>query len=124
VRLFDLLAASLALLAAVAAVLLRVPRLRRAVLRPRVPAAALLLSAASAVVRTSGASGTGTRTLHGFPKPFYATWTSWESAARSAGVSWLYFAGNTLAWLAAVCVAAVVWAAWARRGVNPGPGAE
>ena len=90
----------------VALVLLRSPWLRRSLLRPRVVALLVLsscsLSAATAVIRTSGASGTGTRTSHGFPKPFYFTWTSWELPVSSAGFEALYFAGNCIGWLSFV----------------------
>ena len=101
--------------AALGVALACIPRLRRTLVRPRMLPAllvpTLLLSAASAVFRTSSASGTGLRTLYGFPKPFYTTWASWESADRYAGANWLYFAGNTAAWLALVCIVAAAWTA-------------
>jgi hypothetical protein len=75
-------------------------------------------SVGSAVIRSSGASGTGTRTSYGFPKPFYFTWVSWEQPVSNAGFEWLYFVGNCVAWLALLSVAALLWAviqAWSHR---------
>lgn len=110
-----LLLLSSALLGVVTAILLRFPRLRRSLLRPRVAGVVVLLScvlsASSAVVRTSGASGTGTRTSYGFPKPFYFTWTSWEQSVSSAGLESLYFVGNCIAWLALVSTMTLLRAA-------------
>jgi len=109
-----LLLISLPVLGVVALLVERVAKLRGALLR-RGPMAAVLslsvtLSAASALVRSSGASGTGTRTLYGFPKPFYSTWISWEHPVSHAGLNWLYFTGNCIAWLALVSVVALLWA--------------
>ena len=125
-----LLLISFAVLAILGVVTATVPPLRRALPRARVMAALAAMSvassAASSVIRTSGGSGTGTRTSHGFPKPFYFTWTSWEAAASSAGIEWLYFAGNCVAWLAFLSALVVLFAA-ARvrpRGSSPFAGEE
>ena len=113
-----LLLTSFALLGVVFLALLRSPGARRSLLRPRVaPLLVLLscsLSAATAMIRTSGASGTGTRTSYGFPKPYYFTWTSWERPVSSAGFELLYFIGNCIGWLAVVSLAALLWAAFLR----------
>jgi hypothetical protein len=107
----QLLLASLAVLGIVAIASLRAPALRRALLRRRplavLLALSILCSAGSAVVRSSGASGTGTRTSYGFPKPFYFTWVSWEHPVSSTGFEWLYFAGNCVGWLALLSVVAL-----------------
>jgi hypothetical protein len=49
------------------------------------------------LVRSSDASGTGTRILHGWPKPFATHWQSWENAASSHGFSLLYLAASSAA---------------------------
>jgi hypothetical protein len=120
-----LLLLSLLIFAAEALIAGLSPTLRRTLLRPRpaavVLATALVLSAASGAIRVSGASGTGTRTSYGFPKPYYFTWTSWEHPISHAGFNWLYFAGNCIGSLALVSLTALLWAAWrARRSANAG----
>ena len=114
----QLLQISFAILGTIGLILVYAPAIRRALFRPRTAlsflALSVALSAVSALSTTSGASGTGTRTSHGFPKPFYFTWTSWEQPVSHAGLEWLYFAGNCVGWFAVVSVGAVIWAA-ARR---------
>ena len=63
----------------------------------------------------TAAAGTGTRTSYGFPKPFFFRWESWE-ALTAANLSFapLWFAGNTLFWLAALSLAVAVRVAWRR----------
>ena len=103
----------------------RRPPLRQTLLRRRplllVLVSSVLLSVASALVRTSGASGTGTRTSYGFPKPFYFTWESWEHPVSHAGLYWLYFAGNTVGWFALLSLVALLWAALRRRSSAAAP---
>ena len=110
-----LLLLSLAAFLAVAVVLLRDGRLRRRLCRRRVLLGAVLmatlLSGGSYFIAGSGASGTGTRTAHGWPKPFYFAWESWESAERVEGINWIYFAGNVIAWLALTSLVLLAWAA-------------
>ena len=120
-----LLSISFALFGMVTLAVLWSPRLRRSLLRPRVAALGVLLScllsASSAVVRTSGASGTGTRTSYGFPKPFYFTWTSWEHPTSTAGLELLYFVGNWIGWLAFVAILALLWTAVRSAPRRPTP---
>ena len=102
-----MLAAAAASLAALLATFR--PSIRAGLTRARTwllpSAAALATSGLSALVRASDASGTGTRTLYDWPKPFATHWQSWENAAASQGLSLLYFAANCAAhgavWLTA-----------------------
>jgi hypothetical protein len=110
-----LLAISLGILVTEAILLQRSPAVRRALTHPRLFVAVLVLavssSAASVLVRTARAAGTGTRNSYGFPKPFYVTWTSWEHSITYSGVNWLYFAGNSVWWFAVLSLVTVFWAA-------------
>lgn len=124
--LFQLFLASLLLFAAVGAVVLVMPSLRGMLLRRKSMLAAVaisvLLSAGSYLVSESDASGTGTRTSQGFPKPYHFTWESWEQPISQAGVNWLYFIGNCIGWLSVVSLALAIWLAareWARRRRTP-----
>ena len=110
----ELLLTSFAVLAIVVMAMLMAPTVRSVLVRPG-PMATLVVasvigSIGSAVIRSSGASGTGTRTSHGFPKPFYFRLVSWEQPVSNAGFEWLYFAGNCIVWLALLSIGALVWA--------------
>jgi hypothetical protein len=71
--------------------------------------ASALLSLVSSFVSSRRHSGTGDLTSHGWPKPFYFRWESWESADRSVSANPLYFAGNMMVYVAALLVAGMVW---------------
>lgn len=118
-RLAVLLLVSALIITAVGALVLVLPSVRRQFLSLKYVLAAVLLSAllsvGSAVVSRSSGSGTGTRTSHGFPKPYYFRWESWEQPISDAGVNWLYFAGNCIAWLSVVSLTMVIWLAARRR---------
>jgi hypothetical protein len=123
----QLLLISFAILGAIVLALVRAPTLRHTLVRPRVVLTFLglsvSLSTASALITTSGASGTGTRRSYGFPKPFYFTWISWEQPVSNAGFEWLYFAGNCVSWFAIVSVVAVFWAVVRRSRGGMAPAA-
>lgn len=112
-----LAAFALALVSALAAAGL-VPRLGRDLRRPLfwtvLLAAAALAGAASALVAETGHAGTGFVTRHGWPKPFLFEFVA-ETGERKRGFEALYFAGNALAWSAALLAAWTVARLVSRR---------
>lgn len=95
------------------------PRVRAGVRRPAflpgLLALAAAMSAGSMLVSSRRSAGTGTATSYGFPKPFRFRWESWEAPEAHAGWSALYFAGNTLAYAAALALLWMAWLALRRR---------
>ena len=65
-------------------------------------------SAVSAFVASTRRAGTGFTTSHGWPKPFYFRYLS-ETGERSDGLAAMFFAGNSLVFVAA---SLVFWTAW------------
>jgi hypothetical protein len=59
-------------------------------------------SAASALIAHDRHAGTGISRDHGWPKPFWFQWQSWENSAQSQGFNALYFVGNAAVWAAAL----------------------
>ena len=96
---------SVALALAAAASLVRAD-LRRRLTSPRgwaaLAGAALFLSAASWLLSSRDAAGTGTVTRNGWPKPFHFGWESWEDASGFESFSLLYFIGNSLVYAGAL----------------------
>jgi hypothetical protein len=71
-------------------------------------AAAVFLSAASALVETTRHAGTGLTTSYGWPKPFYFRYLS-ETGGRSGGWEFIYFAGNCLVFLGGLLMLSTIW---------------
>jgi hypothetical protein len=65
-------------------------------------------SGASALVAGTGHAGTGFVTRHGWPKPYWFEYLG-ETGERSTGFEPLYFAGNVLAWAAALLLCRTSW---------------
>ena len=75
---------------------------------------ASLASAASALVSETAHAGTGFVTRHGWPKPWWFDFVG-EHGDRSTSFEPLYFAGNMLAWAAALLPAWSLWRLLRRR---------
>ena len=106
-------------LAALAAV--RMPRvgvrLRRPVVWAGLALAASAASALSGLAAKTGHAGTGFVTRHGWPKPYLFRFAA-EDGARTVDVHALYFAGNALAYAAALLVLLVIAAILSGRGAT------
>ena len=87
-------------------------RLRRDLLRPTfwllLVTAGGAMSAVSALIGKTRHAGTGLTTNYGWPKPFYFRYLS-ENNIRSDGWEFIYFAANSLVFIAGLLG---LWAIW------------
>jgi hypothetical protein len=80
---------------------------------------ALVLTAASAVFRSSREAGTGHHTAFGWPRAVYTRWVSWETSERIQGVRLRGVTENAMFYAPMIALAGSLGLA-ARRSSVPG----
>ncbi|HEV2567931.1 hypothetical protein [Sphingomonas sp.] len=70
---------------------------------------AAFTSAATYPIKLSGASGTGTRVQHGWPRSFYTRWSDWETGISAEGLSALFYLANSTAHWGVLLLALALW---------------